>query len=158
MSTKTFSSEINLLWNYLINPQTESSKRKFVYPLFMKIFGDKFLTENEASNADGYVEGKLLVELKSEKDEWIEAVFQALHYEKLEPKFSAICVITKGFLALWKLEDLPVDVLKLAKSASAFDAPNAVGKRLAKQFKKSKNSVIELFNTAKYHFDPKDVN
>jgi hypothetical protein len=158
MHKNSHHNEISLLWNYLTNPETESAKRKYAYPLFMKIYGDKFKTESAASGADGYVEGQLLIELKTAKEDWLPGVFQALHYDKLEPKFSAICVMAEGFLGLWKIKNIPSPVLKLAKSSSPFDPPNDVGKKNAKIYKKDKRAVTELLNTATFLFNAKDVN
>lgn len=158
MVTSIYSNEIHLLWKYLVNPQNEDAKRKYVYPLFMKVFGEKFLTESAAKNADGYVEGQLLIELKSKKQDWIAGIFQALHYEKLQPKFSAICIITHGFLGLWKLKDLPPEVLRLAKASSPLDAPNFVGERNAKLLKKElPNYQNKLLEKATYKFLATDV-
>jgi hypothetical protein len=60
-----------------------------VFPLLKKLFGGKFKKESDAAGADTYIEGKLLVELKSDSDDFLAGFYQALHYAKLGLTFSA---------------------------------------------------------------------
>jgi hypothetical protein len=64
--------ELDNLREYLTNPGTENAKDHLVFPLFQKLFGAKFKKQSDASGADIYIEGKLLVELKSDSDDYLQ--------------------------------------------------------------------------------------
>jgi hypothetical protein len=98
--------ELDHLKEYLLNPGTEKAKDHLVFPLFKKLFGSKFKKESDAVGADIYIEGKLLVELKSDYDDYLKGFYQALHYAKLGLTFSAVCVIVKRFVAVWKVSGI----------------------------------------------------
>jgi hypothetical protein len=57
--------ELQQFEKYLLDPGTEKAKDHLVFPLFQKLFGSKFKKESDAEGADIYIEGKLLVELKT---------------------------------------------------------------------------------------------
>jgi len=46
---------------YLKSESNEDAKRQLLYPLFKKLFKDKFKTESDVHGADIYVEGQLIV-------------------------------------------------------------------------------------------------
>jgi len=156
LATNIPHTEIMGLVEYLESDSTESAKRKLVYPLFTKLFGEKFLTESDACGADGYVPGQLIVELKSNTEDWVSGLFQALHYEKREPKFSAICVISNNFLGLWKYRNLPKTVIDIAKKSPPLMSPNEVGRINANQFKKVKGNLNALIDASSFNLLPKD--
>jgi len=74
--------EIDLLYEFLSGDGGEKAKNHLVYPLFHKLFGTKFKKETDASDSDIYIEGKLVVELKSDYNDVLKGFHQALHYEK----------------------------------------------------------------------------
>lgn len=81
-TNNTFEQELQSLRKYIQSSENEDAKRTLLYPLFAKLFKDKFNIESNANGADGYVEGQLIIEAKTNFNQWIEAFFQALHYKK----------------------------------------------------------------------------
>jgi hypothetical protein len=146
--------ELDQFKQYLESPSTENSKDHLVFPLFLKLFGSKFKKQNDASGADIYIEGKLLVELKSASDDYLKGFFQALHYAKLGLTYSAICVVAKEFVAVWKVNKIPEHAQRLAAGADALKAPNAVGVLNAN--KTTKAQAIEISNSAIFRLQPQD--
>jgi hypothetical protein len=146
--------ELNQLKEYLLNPGTEKAKDHLVFPLFGKLFGSKFKKESDAAGADSYIEGKLLVELKSGYDDYIKGFYQALHYAKLGLTFSAICVITQRFIALWNVNAIPDYAKRLSAEADANMAPNDVGVLNARRTTKPQR--LEILNTARFKLIPQD--
>ena len=127
MKEKLDWNELNQLKEYLLNPGTEKAKDHLAFPLFKKLFGNKFKKESDAAGADAYIEGKLLVELKSNYDNYLKGFYQALHYAKLGLTFSAICIVARKFIALWKVNTIPDHAKRLSAEADANIAPNDVG-------------------------------
>ncbi len=119
--------EIEQLKDYLTNPSTENAKDHLIFPLFQKLFGKKFKKQSDAGGADTYIEGKLVVELKTDED-YLQGFYQALHYEKKGLTFSAVTVICKDFIGLWKLKDIPSDAKKIAQLSDPLKAPNEIGR------------------------------
>ena len=138
--------EIFDIQEYITSNANEDAKRHLIYPFFKAIFGDKFSTESEAVGADTYIKGELVVELKSKYDQWLEGFYQALHYSKKGLSFPTICVITKDFVGLWKLNDIPITAKKLAANSDAQKAPSEIGKTNAG--KTSKAEAIEILKNA----------
>ena len=64
-----YTKELNGLRKYLKNPSNEDAKRPLIYPLFKKLFTNDFKIESDAAGADTYIEGKLVVELKTKKNQ-----------------------------------------------------------------------------------------
>ena len=76
-------SELSSIKEYITTESAESSKDHLIFPLFKKVFGSKnFNKESEASGADIYINGRLIVELKTKYDDWVTGFFQACHYMK----------------------------------------------------------------------------
>lgn len=146
--------ELNQLKEYLLNPGTESAKDYLVFPLFQKLFGSKFKKESDAEGADIYIEGKLLVELKSDYDDYLKGFYQALHYAKKGLTFSAICVIAQKFIAVWKVNTIPDYAKRLSAEADANIAPNDVGTRNEKRT--TKPQAIQVLNAAVFKLTPND--
>jgi hypothetical protein len=147
--------ELDQLREYLLNPGTESSKDHLVFPLFQQLFGRKFKKESDAEGADIYIEGKLLVELKSDHDDYTKGFFQALHYAKLGLTFSAVCVIAGKFLAIWKVNNIPDYAKKLSAGVDARIPPNKVG--VSNANRTSSAQRIELLNSAIFKLVPQDL-
>jgi len=147
--------ELNQLKEYLLNPGTERAKDYLVFPLLKKLFGSKFKKESDAAGADAYVEGKLLVELKSNYEDYLKGFYQALHYAKLGLTFSAICIVARKFIAIWKVNNIPDHAKRLSAEADANTAPNDVGLLNARRTKKSQ--AIEVLNTAIFKLVPYDL-
>lgn len=119
--------ELDQLRKFLLSESSEKAKDHLVFPLFEKLFGSKFKKESDAQGADIYIEGKLIVELKSDTQNFLPGFYQALHYEKKGLSFSAACVITRKFIGLWKLKDIPKEVRDITKKSDALKAPNEIG-------------------------------
>ncbi len=139
---KEFEKELNSVKEYLQSDANEDAKRPLIYPLFKKVFGKKFKIESDAAGADTYIEGELVVELKSKQSQWLQGFYQALHYSKKGLTFPTICVITKNYLGIWKINDIPEFARKLAAQADAQKAANEIGKINAN--KTSKVKALEI--------------
>ena len=100
--------ELNQLKKYINGIESENASDYLVYPFFRKLFkNDKFKKQSAALGADIYIEGRLVIELKTKEEDWIQGFYQALHYNKKGLSFSALCVISHNFIGLWRLEKLP---------------------------------------------------
>ena len=146
--------ELEQFKKYILNPGSESAKDYYVFPLFQKLFGNKFKKQSDAEGADTYIEGKLLVELKTKKEELIEGFFQALHYEKKGLSFSSICIIAFKLICLWKVNKIPDFAKELVSKAGPLIAPNEIGKSLAKNISKSQQN--EIIKSAFFSLLPSD--
>ena len=82
MANPAFGEELEQLKQYITSDDNEDAKRPLLYPLFKKLFKDKFKIESNAFGADVYCEGQIIVESKTSADDWLEGFFQALHYQK----------------------------------------------------------------------------
>lgn len=147
--------ELEQFKKYLLNPGSENAKDHLVFPLFQKLFGSKFRKQSDAQGADIYIEGKLLVELKSESDAYLSGFYQALHYAKKGLTFSAVCVISKDFVAVWKVNNIPDFSKKLSSETDAQDAPNTIGVINAK--KTSKAHASEILRSTVFRLDAMDL-
>ncbi|MCK4333413.1 hypothetical protein KAX06_01355 [candidate division WOR-3 bacterium] len=146
--------ELDQLKEYLLNPGKEKAKDYLAFPLFKKLFGSKFKKETDAARADIYIQGQLLVELKSDSRDYIAGFYQALHYAKLGLSFSAICVIAQKFIALWKVNKIPDHAKRLSAKADATMPPNAIGALNARRTTKAQS--IEILNAAVFKLVPAD--
>ncbi|RYE52486.1 MAG: hypothetical protein EOP48_16410, partial [Sphingobacteriales bacterium] len=138
--------ELDGIRKYITSNSNEDAKRPLIYPFFKKLFGEKFRIESEAEGADTYIKGELLVELKTRQDQWLQGFYQALHYSKKGLSFPAICVLTKDFIGLWKLNDLPLFVKKILANSDAQKAPNDVGMINARRT--TKGEAIDILKNA----------
>lgn len=153
---KTYGNELESFREYLRSEDNEDAKRPLIYPLFKKLFPDKFKTESNSSGADVYVEGQLIVECKTDFSQWLEGFYQALHYhKKFGLSFNTIIVIAHKFIAVWKLNKLPEYAIILERTASVEKAPNVIGKENAK--KTSNTNRVDIKNAAFYWLEPKDL-
>jgi hypothetical protein len=151
-----YAEELQKLREYISSTDNEDAKRPLLYPLFHKLFRDKFLIESNANGADVYIKGKLIVECKTEYSQWLEGFYQALHYHKRHGLvYNTIIVIAHNYIAIWKVNKLPVDAAKLAQTTHSYLAPNKAGSENAR--KTSKKLREEIKDSAFYWLDPKQL-
>lgn len=141
------SQELIHLKDYLMSIGSEDSKRPLIYPFFKKLFGKNFKIESDAQGADGYIEGKLLVELKSKNEDWLNGLYQGLHYQKLGLSFPNICVISHQFIGLWKLTNIPKVVFNRASDSDSQIAPSEMGRRNSNKTPKAEARETLTANT-----------
>ncbi|MBI5403418.1 MAG: hypothetical protein HY959_08435 [Ignavibacteriae bacterium] len=146
--------ELEGLKKFLLSESSEKAKDYLVFPLFQNLFKSKFKKETDAKGADTYIEGKLLVELKTGEKDFIAAFFQALHYAKKGLSFSSICVIAYKFICVWKINNIPDFAKKLASEADAITAPNEIGRVLERKVTKAQKN--DILKTAVYKLFPED--
>jgi hypothetical protein len=152
----TYDKEINQLIEYLKSEESEDAKRPLIFPLFQKLFKDKFKSESSAYGADVYIEGKLLVECKTNYFSWLEGFFQAMHYhKKFGLVYSLIIVIAHKFVGMWRVNKLPEFAVKLSHLSDVNKAPNVIGKENAKNTSQSEKKIIQ--DSAIYWLEPKDL-
>ncbi len=155
MRKESYQNELDQFRDYLLNPGGEKAKDYLTFPLFKKLFGIKFKKESNAEGADIYVEGKLLVELKSGLDDWRKGFYQALHYAKKGLSFSAVCVVAQKFVAIWKVNSIPDYAKRLSAEADASAAPNDIGVQNARRTTKAQ--ATEILNTTYFRLLPQDL-
>lgn len=152
----TYADELQQLRDYLLSSDNEDAKRPLLYPLFQKLFREKFKVESNVSGADVYVEGTLIVESKTDYAQWLDGFYQVLHYQRRYGlAYNTIIVIAHKFIAIWKVNKLPEYAVILSHSVLAFDAPSAVGKANAK--KTSKANKEQIKEAAFYWLEPKQL-
>jgi len=134
--------EIDLLYEYVTGKGTEKSTDFLVFPLFRKLFSNKFSKETDAQGADIYINGQLVIELKTKKEDWLPAFYQALDYGRRGITFSAVSVITHNFIGLWRLENIPEFALELIENADTNQPPSQIGAINARNTKKYQEQEI----------------
>jgi len=156
MAKQSVSEELEKFKDHLRSESSEKSRQHNLYPLFHKLFKEKFKIENDAKGADVYVEGQLIIESKTDFSQWLEGFYQALHYhKKFGLTYNTIIVVAHKFVAIWKLNKLPEYATILAHTASAQLAPNVVGKENAR--KTNNANKVEIKNAAFYWLEPRDL-
>lgn len=145
--------ELKQLGDYLLNPGSEKAKDHLAFPLFKKLFGNKFKKESDAEGADIYIEGKLLVELKS--DNYLAGFYQALHYAKKGLTFSAVCVVSRQFVAVWRVNQIPDHAKRLSAEANSIIAPSTIGVLNAKKTSKAQSG--EILKASIFKLDAEDL-
>lgn len=144
--------ELQQLKMYLTKDASENAKDHLVFPFFQKLFrSDKFKRESDASGADMYIEGRLVVELKTKEEDWINGFFQALHYNKKGLSFSAISVISYKFIGLWRLDDLPGEINSIIAGSDPKKSANEIGRINAN--KCSKALKKQILSSASFLFE-----
>lgn len=144
--------ELADLKRYLSSSGSESANDHLVFPLFRKLFAkDKFKKEAEAKGADIFIEGRLLIELKTKYEDWLSGFYQGMHYKKKGLSYSAICVISHDFIGLWHLENLPKGAQDLIAAADSNTAPNEIGKRNAA--KTNKALERQILDSCRFSYD-----
>ena len=147
--------ELKQFEKYLLDPGTENAKDHLVFPLFQKIFPGKLKKQSDAEGADIYIEGKLLVELKTDADDVFDGFYQGLHYSKKGLAFSAVCVVARKFVAIWKVNQIPDFAKKLWSEADASLAPNDVGVKNTKATNKAQRG--QILKAATFKLDATDL-
>jgi len=156
MAKQNISSELDKFKEYLKSESSEKSRQHNLYPLFQKLFKDKFKIEGDAKGADIYVEGLLIIESKSIFPQWLEGFYQALHYQrKFGLSYNTIIVVAHKYVGIWKLNKLPEYATILAHTANVQLAPNVVGKENAR--KTNAANKLEIKNAAFYWLEPKEL-
>ena len=130
-----------------LSAPAEKANEDLIIGFFRDIFGNKFTRQKEAAKSDGYVAGNLVLELKSNSEDWLAGLCQGIAYSK-ELDFSKVVVAAHEFLAIWFISDIPQEITDEIVNASG--APNTIGKQMAKKLK-SRNK--ELLNLAAYNLD-----
>ena len=147
--------ELKQFEKYLLDPGSENAKDHLVFPLFQKLFPGKLKKQSDAEGADIYIEGKLLVELKSDADDVIAGFYQGLHYSKSGLAFSAVCVVAQKFVAIWKVNQIPEFAKQLWAEADPSLAPNDVGVKNARATGKAQKG--EILKSAIFKLDATDL-
>ena len=154
--TISYFDELKKLKGYFKSESNEDAKRPLLYPLFKKLFGDKFKIESDACGADVYIDGKIIVEAKTDSTDWLEGFYQALHYhKKFGLTYSMIIVIANRFIGIWKANKIPEYAAVLSFLADANISPNKIGKENAK--KTTNATKKEIQHAAIYWLEPKDL-
>jgi hypothetical protein len=154
MAKTTFSDELEQFKSYLQSDANEDAKRPDLYPLFRKLFKDKFKIESDAQGADVYVAGQLIVEAKSKHSQWLEGFYQALHYhKKFGLSYNTIVVVAHEFVGIWKVDKLPEEVVIYQRGTDPNMAPSAAGKHNAKR---TANPLsVKIREASMYWLEPK---
>ncbi len=156
MTAPKVSDELEKFKEYLRKENNEDAKRPLLYPLFHKLFKEKFKIESDAHGADVYIEGQLLVESKTDISQWLEGFYQALHYHRrFGLAYNTIMVVANKFIGIWKVNKLPEAVVVFERSSDINKAPNAVGKENARRTQKPLK--VEIKESAFYWLEPKDL-
>ena len=158
MAKPTYDKELRDLQKYIESNANEDAKRPLLYPLFTKLYKDKFKIESDKNThgADGYVEGLIIVEAKTNFSQWLDGFYQALHYKKkFGLSYSTIIVIAHEFCGIWKIKNLPEFAVIMSNTADANIAPNAIGKENSR--KTANQNKILIKEAAQYWLEPKDL-
>ncbi|AWM34435.1 hypothetical protein [Hymenobacter nivis] len=124
-----------------------------------------FLCESDANGADGYVRGRLVIELKGDHEDWLAGFYQALHYGRYSSReaeplgYTHVVVLAFGFIGLWRITEIPDFAKRLANQTPPLEAPNAAGVANARQTK-DKSQQREILDKAQFLFKeprPQDV-
>ena len=143
--------ELESLKQYILSESSEKATDHLVFPLFKKLFGKKFLKESDAEGADIYIEGKIVIELKSSQKDYIQGFYQALHYEKKGLSFSAIGVITHNFVGIWKVSSIPEFAKVLVRTANPIKPANEIGRINARKTRIAQRK--EIIDSAVFQFN-----
>lgn len=112
--------------------------------------------ESAACGADVYIDGLMIVEAKTDFNQWLTGFYQALHYQKKYGLgYHTVMVIANEFIGLWKLNKLPEYVTILSKTSDPHKAPNEIGKINAK--KTTAPIKRQIQESAFYWLTPKDL-
>ena len=77
--SKRFQPHVEKLREYLFQPSERNEDLALSY--FRELYGESFKRQNDAANADGYVAGHFVLELKGDTNDWYSALFQGLAYK-----------------------------------------------------------------------------
>ena len=157
MAKKTFFEELNAFRKFLESEANEDAKRHLIHPLLVKIFHSRVKFESDAERADAYIEGQLVVEVKTDFSQWLEGFYQALHYHRKHGLgFHTVMVVAHKFVAIWKLSKLPDGYKEWIGTAELKISPSEIGKNLARRTDKELKLAIK--NAADCWFEPDELN
>jgi len=140
MAQTPFGYELDLFKNYLKSESNENARSPYLYPLFQKLFKDKFKTESDACGADVYIDGALIVESKTDSSQWLDGFYQAMHYQRKHGlAYNTIMVVANRFVGIWKVNKLPEEAVIFSHTVEAYLAPSAVGVVGKQQYRKNGN-------------------
>ncbi len=137
---KSLPSHIEGLRDYLSQPNERNEDLALSY--FRHVYGKNFKRQSDAKGSDGYVAGKFVLELKGKTNDWLSGLFQGLAYQNVGLDFSQVVVAAKGFLAIWRVSDIPYELREEIRDSKG--APNAIGKAMAKKYAKKKNDILGM--------------
>jgi hypothetical protein len=132
------SGHIEGLLQYLSKPN-EAANADLIRAYFRALYPE-FVCESEAKNADGYVPGHFLLELKGKTDAWFAGLLQGLAYTR-DLDFTLVIVAANEFLAVWDIKDIPKEILQDIHDTNI--APNAIGKKLATKYKDKQRAILK---------------
>lgn len=141
---KTLPSHKKGLQDYLLQPSERNEDLALSY--FRHLYKNEFRRQSDAANADGYVEGHFVLELKGDTKHWYQGLFQGLAYERKGLRFTIVIVCAKGFLAAWSTDDIPEDLRSAVLEESG--PPSSVGAKCARRFARRRQ---ELLRTALWY-------
>ncbi len=151
-----YTEELKQLKEYIKSDSNEDAKRPLLYPLFKKLYKDKFKIESDVHNADIYVEGTLIVEAKSDFNNWLSGFYQALHYQKkFGLAYSTVIIIAHKFVGIWKVNLIPEFAVIKAHMSDANIAPNKIGKLNAKETTNKEKKEIQ--ESSVYWLEPRNL-
>ena len=142
---KAPTAEYARIYKYITDPSPENAKAADVREFYRQMFKDQFLYEANAENADGYVRGRMVIELKGKHDDWLSGFYQALHYAKKGLGFAHVTVLADNFIGLWRVNKIPDFAKKLATNTLPLLAPSAAGVENAgkSKSKADKTAILE---------------
>lgn len=132
------SEKIKSLQTYLTQPSERNEDLAINY--FRSLFTD-FDRQSDAQNADGYVKGHFVLELKGDTKDWYKALFQGCAYATKGLAFSLVVVACKHFLGIWSIDTIPVEVRDYITSLDG-KSPSKIGELTAQKFKGLKNIIL----------------
>ncbi len=144
------------LKKYITSSESENANDDFAVSFFRKVFGN-VKKGSSGSNTDIYVEGRLVVELKTYYNDWASGLFQALHYHKKGISYSAICVIAHRFIGLWKVNEIPRDIIKIAKNSDINKSPSEIGVINSKKINRTQQSKLIKSAVYLYKLEENDL-
>jgi hypothetical protein len=125
---------------YLGEP-AEKANEDLALQYFRTLSGPSFQRQKEAHRADGYVPGSYVLELKGQTQNWLSGLFQGLAYRNQGLDFNQIVVAAKGFLAIWRVNDLDEDIR--TEILNSTGAPSTIGASLAKKYKDKRGPLLK---------------
>ncbi|HAZ7574479.1 hypothetical protein OQJ02_00315 [Legionella sp. PATHC032] len=109
----------------------------------------EFKCETQANNADGYVPGHFILELKSKQKDWFKGLIQGLAYKRILD-VTVIVVATNHFLGVWDVKNIPNQILEDIYQSDS--SASSLGIQLAKKYRRKPEGQILPFA---FHY-PKD--
>lgn len=131
------SENIKNLKAYLSQPSERNEDMAINY--FRSLFAD-FDRQSDAHNADGYVKGHFVLELKGDTSDWYKALLQGCAYATKGLAFSLVVVACKQFLAIWSVDRIPVEVRDYITSLDG-KSPSKIGELAAQKFKHLRETI-----------------